>query len=351
MNNLVNNIVTASNDYIFFSKKNISSLINAMDDLLIQLDEFGNVVFIHAPHCCSDAFELSKPKKLKIKDLMSAEIEKNIMDGFAINKNNKTAEYEYQQKIGNDIKWFSAKSTPLFNKNKFEGCLVISRDITNKKVIEEMLKKIIRELKMINSCNQALFKIKKEQELLDLICKLIVTEGEYRMAWIGLNNNGLSIQPAAKYGEVGNFLNKTFVKWGDEICGVNLSAGNYIVCQNIETDEKVAVWKAEALKNGYRSFVVLPLEYGEKVGTLIIYSDEINFFKKEEVKILVELSNDLSYGIISLRNQQKKEKTEQDLFMRTQELERINNLMIGRELKMIDLKQEINDLKNKININ
>lgn len=43
-------------------------------------------------------------------------------------------------------------------------------------------------------------------------------------------------------------------------------------------------------------------------------------------------------------------KTERDLQEKVADLERFQKIAIGRELKMVELKQEIEDLKNKINI-
>lgn len=44
-----------------------------------------------------------------------------------------------------------------------------------------------------------------------------------------------------------------------------------------------------------------------------------------------------------------REKTEEELKKRAEELENINKLMVGRELKMIEMKQELERLRNNKN--
>ena len=64
-------------------------------------------------------------------------------------------------------------------------------------------------------------------------------------------------------------------------------------------------WREEAIKRGYASSIVFPLSLDDKVfGALNIYSKETSPFSKDEMKLLNELANDISYGItsLSLRN-------------------------------------------------
>src|SRR5208337_2477809 len=55
-------------------------------------------------------------------------------------------------------------------------------------------------------------------------------------------------------------------------------------------------------KWGYASSIVLPIMAdGKTFGALTIYSKEPDSFSEDEVKLLAELANDLSHGIMAIR--------------------------------------------------
>ena len=49
----------------------------------------------------------------------------------------------------------------------------------------------------------------------------------------------------------------------------------------------------------------------------------------------------------TIRDISQNKKSEENLKEKMEELEKLNKLMVGRELKMIELKNELNKLKNK----
>jgi PAS domain S-box-containing protein len=70
----------------------------------------------------------------------------------------------------------------------------------------------------------------------------------------------------------------------------------------------------EATKRGYASLASLPLAEDETIfGALNIYSEDANAFDAEEMRLLTELANDLSFGIIHLRMQKKRESLQREL--------------------------------------
>ena len=60
------------------------------------------------------------------------------------------------------------------------------QDITESRRADQELRRVNRSLRTISNCNQVLVHATDESELLHQLCKVIVGDGGYRMAWVGL---------------------------------------------------------------------------------------------------------------------------------------------------------------------
>ena len=70
----------------------------------------------------------------------------------------------------------------------------------------------------------------------------------------------------------------------------------------MQTDPAFEPWREDAIKRGFASSIVLPLKNEVKVfGALSIYSKETEPFSNDEIRLLSEIANDLSYGINYIR--------------------------------------------------
>ena len=77
----------------------------------------------------------------------------------------------------------------------------------------------------------------------------------------------------------------------------------------------MAPWRASALKHGYLSSIALPLKDENKkvFGVFQIYSRKANAVTRDEIRLLDELTNDMAFGIISLRNRKQRKHAEETL--------------------------------------
>jgi PAS domain S-box-containing protein len=216
-------------------------------------------------------------------------------------------------------RWVETHSVPL--RNAADGSwvqLAITRDITNYKQVQAEVTRVNRTLQTLSGCNQALIRANNEDELLQQVCDIIIKVGGYRLAWVAYaeNNSQKDIKPAAQAGYEDGYLQSLHLTWADTIHGQSPTAtairtGKTTIIQNIFTDSRYEIWRCQAMSRGYAAAIALPLMVnGKAFGALNIYAVEPDAFDVNEVKLLQELTADLAYGILALRNQRDRQLAE-----------------------------------------
>ncbi len=210
---------------------------------------------------------------------------------------------------------------------KIAGTLSSGEDVTERKQMEGALRRSNRALRAISAGNALLIHAGDETGLLHDMCRVIVEEGAYRLAWVGYmeDNAAKGIRAVAHAGLGPGELETLKITWTDleRGCGPISRAvweGQPQFAQDIRNDPGFAPWRQEAAKYGYASMIALPLKRnsGEAFGTLNIYSTEANAFDAEEIRLLTEMAEDLAFGILTLRARTEHERL-QEAHLRTAE--------------------------------
>ncbi|MHB8339168.1 MAG: sensor histidine kinase, partial [Ignavibacteriaceae bacterium] len=93
--------------------------------------------------------------------------------------------------------------------------------------------------------------------------------------------------------------------------GTAVREGKYSLCNDIENDSIMRPWKEEALKRNYRSSLSLPIKpFGKVIGAFTMYSSIPFFFDVEEINLLEEVANDISFSIESIETEKIRKETE-----------------------------------------
>jgi len=157
-----------------------------------------------------------------------------------------------------------------------------------------------------------------EPSYLQEVCRIIVDDCGHAMVWIGFAEDGpdKAVRPVAHAGFDSGYLESLRVTWGDTErgrgpTGTAIRTGKPSACRNMLTDPSFAPWRAEAIKRGYASSIVLPLrDAGRAFGAITIYSREPDPFLEDEQRLLEELAADLAHGITTLRGREARERAE-----------------------------------------
>lgn len=180
------------------------------------------------------------------------------------------------------------------------------------------LRKVNRALSMISRCNRSLLHARDEQSLLDEICRLLVDQGGYLLAWVGYAEDDAdkSVRVMASAGEAGGYLETLRVSWADDEwgrgpTGAAIRTGRLAIERNLTGSQNAQTWRDAAAQWGLRASVALPLRIEDRViGTLNIYAPTSSMLEAQEIELLEELAADLSFGIATLRGRRARQEAE-----------------------------------------
>jgi PAS domain S-box-containing protein len=211
---------------------------------------------------------------------------------------------------------------------------MLAEEITERKRTEQILNRLNRELHAISNCNQILMRAENEQSLLSDICRIICDEAGYRFAWVGYaeNNDARNVRPAAWAGIEDGYLRNVNITWADTEhgqgpVGISIRNGVTICIQDFNLSIHADPLRKNALKNGYRSCIALPLK-DEKActfGAINIFSTEPNAFTEDEIRLLEKLAGDMSFGINVLRTRIERKLSDKALRESEEHIRRITD--------------------------
>jgi PAS domain S-box-containing protein len=181
------------------------------------------------------------------------------------------------------------------------------RDITQHKHAEAKLQRANRALKTRSACDSALIHATSETSLYAEMCKILVDVGGYRMAWVGRAEPDSSrrVTPVAFAGAESGYLQTADISWADcerghGATGACIRSG---ATQVMHINDALATpWRVEAELRGYAASIALPLKSDDGVfGSLSIHASEADAFDDDEIELLAELAEHLSFGVRVLR--------------------------------------------------
>jgi PAS domain S-box-containing protein len=223
------------------------------------------------------------------------------------------------------ISWHN--KTLLDKDGKITGTLSSGEDITERDELVKGGLRATRALRTLSSANQVLIRAQAVKELLDKVCKVIVQEGGYPMAWVGVadeTGHVKHVRPVTVAGDQTGYLEEVHITLeGDGPKGkgpmaMAFRSGRTVMLKFMKTSLDQLPWRQKALDSGYKSVISLPLKnHGGVVGALNIYSETEDAFDDNERVLLEEMADDMSFGMntINARHEKMKaltEKTESD---------------------------------------
>ena len=218
----------------------------------------------------------------------------------------------------------------VIKENKTVGLRGVVIDITEQKLTEEKIRHVARLYAFLSQINSEMVRTQSLEVLFKTICEVAIHYGQFHMAWVGIFDESTDrIKPITHAGHEDGYLDEIIVRAGFEIYGKGPTGTAFreekvIYCNDVETDNIMQPWKDEALKRGYKSSIAVPFRRkGKVMGTLTLYAAEKNFFSEDELRLLMEIGDDITFAINAIDSENLRNQTEEELKQSRNELKTI----------------------------
>lgn len=191
------------------------------------------------------------------------------------------------------------------------------RDITLLKEQQREIAQLSRLYAALTKVNQAIIWLPNQEQLFSSLCRILVEEGGFKMAWVGWNDPATNqLVPAAVCGDDNNYLSTIKVYSDDRPegrgpSGIAFRSGQPYICNNMQQDTATLAWREEINSRGFRASAAFPIRANSKVcGTISVYAEQALFFQDKEIALLKETVDNISFALENLAREEKRRQAE-----------------------------------------
>jgi diguanylate cyclase (GGDEF)-like protein/PAS domain S-box-containing protein len=192
------------------------------------------------------------------------------------------------------------------------GTASIGEDITERQRAEIRIKRLNRVYAVLSQINALIVRVRDRDELFKEACRIAVEQGGFQMSLICIaDRSAAKIVPVASAGKDEELLTAIKDMLSLSECAPNTMVARAmreketIVSNDSQSDPQVLLG-ARYAESGVRSLAVLPLIVSnEAVGALALYAGEIEFFHEEELKLLTDLTSNISFALDHIEKEKK----------------------------------------------
>jgi len=140
-----------------------------------------------------------------------------------------------------------------------EYVVSVGVDITERKPDEQATQRLNRLLNTLGAVNPALVRAESEAQLFAGICRTLVEQGEFSMAWVGLADAATQrVTVACQSGFAHGYLENLDIRYDDSLqgqgpTGTAIRTGRTVINDDTEINTNFAPWLERSREHGYRS--------------------------------------------------------------------------------------------------
>ena len=210
---------------------------------------------------------------------------------------------------------------PVISDGKVIGISTYSIDLSEIKNAEREILRLNRIYQFISQINESMLKLENREQIYAEACRIAVEVGKFQMAWIGTYDKKEDrTTPVAWAGAEDGYFDAI------DIAGMKVSqsaipsarairAKTHFYYNDIANDPEIPPQvKTEMLKRGYLSGLSFPIYVNaEIVAAFVLLVSEPFFFNDEEVRLLREVTDNITFALDKIRIRELHDKSEANL--------------------------------------
>lgn len=192
------------------------------------------------------------------------------------------------------------------------------QDISKRKQAEQRIERLNKLYATLAETNEVIVRVQSRTELFANIVRIAVEFSELACAWIGLvDAKRQRLRPVAVYGPSSSYVDNLLISCdpllpeGSGPCGLALNEDSHQLSNDYQHDPRTAPWRAAAKSFGIHSAGSFPLrQQGQVIGVLTLYANEVNFFTEDIVRLLEDMTIDISVALDRFVHEEKRQLAE-----------------------------------------
>jgi PAS domain S-box-containing protein len=183
---------------------------------------------------------------------------------------------------------------------------------------EEEILRLNRLYAVLSQVNQAIMRARSRAEIFDQVCRIVVEQGGFKMAWVGwLDPATARVKPVAQFGDEQDYLSRLTVYADDRgegrgLTGTALREGKPAFVNDFQHDERMTPWHEAGAASGFGASAAFPFRLqGEVCGALTLYAAEEGLFHERQIRLLEEVALDVSFGLDKLEEEEQRKRAEE----------------------------------------
>jgi PAS domain S-box-containing protein len=197
---------------------------------------------------------------------------------------------------------------------------VTAEIIELQKSSRESLEKVNRLYHFTSRINHMMVHVNNEKKMYSEVCQIAFDIGGFRMAWIGLIDPQVQqLIPVCSAGDNQGYLSAVtpISLLPEDVEGPAkklIRTEVFVHCNDIATDPLMTPWAKHALEQGYQSLILLPIKkFGKVIGSFCLFSEEKDCFDDNEIQLLQETANNISFTLENFENESRRRMAEEQI--------------------------------------